>query len=140
MKFSVDHLPITARRIADVIGLDATLALVVAMGGRSPVPGWSNHQAEIADAIGDELATRLGDIFKRDPLPIPTCDKALRAAVRQGIRDEFDRLTKTGMTARAAVDRLAGRPPLRYTDRHIWRLLSKIDDGEVVDVQQLDLF
>jgi hypothetical protein len=67
--------------------------------------------------------------------------KAVRGAIQADIRAEFDRRTRAGESARSVVLDLAGRPPLAYTDRHIWRVLKGADaGGEVVDANQADLF
>lgn len=147
MKLAVDHLPRTARMIAEVIGLPATLALVLAYRGRTLVPPRGVQRpgvirlAELEEHIGAEAAERLGRAF-REPIAIPTCLNAIRMAVHEDIRAEFDRLTRVERySARAAVDALAGRPPLYYTDRHVWRILSLAGGaGEVVEAGQGELF
>lgn len=146
MKLALDHLPRTARMLAEVIGLPATLALVLAYRGRTLLPPKGLQRpgiirlAELEEKIGPEAAGKLAAHF-REPIAIPTCLHAIRMAVHEDIRAEFDRLTRQeGYSARAAVDALAGRPPLFYTDRHVWRILSQAGGGEVVEMGQGELF
>lgn len=140
MKLALDHLPASARRIAEVIGLEATLALVGEYGCRTIWP-WKDgaDRAHLAEIIGEAAAEALTRHY-REPISVPKCDGALRAAVHADIRAEFDTRTRAGESARAVVASLAGRPPLRYTDRHIWRLLNGVDAGEVVELGQGRLF
>lgn len=147
MRLAIDQLPRTARMIAEVIGLPATLALVLAYRGRTIVPARGRQRsglirlAELEEAVGAEAAAKLAAHF-REPIAVPTCLNAIRAAVHDDIRVEFDRLTRgESYSARAAVDALAGRPPLFYTDRHIWRILSCAGaGGEVAELGQGSLF
>ncbi len=135
MKFALDALPRTARALAEVIGLEATLALVAGYGGRTIWPWKAGaERAALAEVIGEEAADRLTRHY-REPIAIPKCDDALRQAVQADIRAEFDTRTRAGESARSVVADLSGRPPFRYTDRHIWRVLKGLDAGEVVEVQ-----
>ena len=136
MKLNLAKLPRNARVLADLLGLEATLALVRHYGGRTiwPAKGGAAYAA-LAEAIGEAAAARFVRHF-REPVSIPQCDAAMRAAEREAIRAEFDTLTRTGLSARAAVARLA----TRYTDRHVWRILSSTDDGEIRDAGQAELF
>lgn len=141
MKLAVDHLPLSARRIAEVVGVPATLALVLAFPGKTIWPAKNGaDRARLAEVMGEAAADKLVRAF-REPLWIPRCVEAIRGAVQADIRAEFDRRTRAGESARSVVSDLAGRPPLAYTDRHVWRVLKGADaGGEVVDTSQADLF
>lgn len=136
MKLNLAKLPRNARLLADLIGLEPTMALVQAYGGRSiwPAKGGAAYAA-LAEAIGEPAAARFVRHF-REEVFIPRCDEAIRAVEREAIRTEFDTLTKSGMSARAAVAQLSRR----YTDRHVWRILSSTDEGEIRTTDQGELF
>jgi len=139
VKLAADHLPKTARLLAGVIGLPATLVLVDRYGGQTiwPAKGGAGY-ASLAEDIGEEAAAKLVRHF-REPVAIPKCAAAVRAVVHDQVRAEFDRLTTAGESARAAVSALVRG--YGYTDRHIWRLLGRCDSGgEVLDVTQGSLF
>lgn len=140
MKLYLAKLPRNARLLADLIGLEATLALVRHYGGRSiwPAKGGADYAA-MAEKIGEGPAAKFVRHF-REEVSIPKCEDAIRAVVREEIRAEFDRLTKRGLSARRAVAQLAGQPPYHYTDRWLWAILSKTEAGEVHDAGQGELF
>lgn len=139
MRINVDQLPKTARMLADVIGLPATLALVDIYGGLSIWPAKTGaDRAALGEIIGEEAAQRFVDTF-REEVTIPKCVSAIRAVMHTELRAEFDRLTGEGASARSTVKQLALR--YRYTVRWVWYLLNETDaDGEVMDVQQGELF
>lgn len=139
MRLSIDRLPKTVRLLAEVIGLQATLQLVNAFGGQTiwPAKGGAGYAA-LAEVIGEESAAKLVAHF-RETIHISKCSAAVLAVVHDQVRSEFDRLTQSGHSARAAVSLLVRSSG--YTDRHIWRLLSQSDTGEqVVDTIQAELF
>lgn len=141
MKLALDRLPETVRRIAEVIGMDAALALVLHYGGKTVWPAKHGAQrAHLAEILGEAAAEKFTATW-REPVPIPLCQRAARAVAQDALRAEFDRLTRAGASARAAVAKLANRPPLHHTDRHIWRLLGQSDvGGPVQDAGQGELF
>jgi len=141
MKLDLARLPDTARLFVDLFGLEDTLVLVRHYGCRTIWPAKSGAEYDqLVDLIGEQKAAQFVRHF-REYVSVPKCDSAIRAAVHAGIRAEFDRLTMDeGLSAREAVARLAGQPPYNYTDRHIWRVLSEVDAGQVVDAGQGELF
>lgn len=147
MKLDLDRLPASARLYAELIGLEATISLVKAYGGRRLWPHRDGPMfTELAGHIGEQAAGILAAHF-REWIAIPTCDLALRAVLRDGVRAEFDRLTHDeGLSARKAVAALAGQPPHRYTERYIWTILSSVETGRLEEVEagrntnQMDLF
>lgn len=140
MKVAIDHLPKMACLLAEVIGLPATLALTEHFGGQTiwPARGGAGYAA-IAEVIGDEAAAKLVRHF-REPIPVRKCDAAIRAVLHDRLRSDFDERTKSqGESARTAVAHLVRQ--YGYTDRHVWRLLGRADNGgEVVDASQAELF
>lgn len=140
MKINLERLPRTARLLAEIVGHEAMLAMVQAYGGRTIWPAKRGEDfAALAGIMGEEAAHAFVAHY-RDPVYVPRCDGAIRAAMRDYVRSEFDGLVRGGMSARKAVAALAGRPPHRYTDRYIWTILSTVEDGQVVDASQSDLF
>ena len=141
MKLSVDHLPKSARLIAQVIGLPATLALVEHYAGhRFTPPKAGADYAALAETIGEAAATKLAAHF-REPLDVPKCEDAIRKVVHNALREDFDALTEgpDRISARRAVTVLVRR--YGYGDRWIWRVLKQVDSsGAVVDSAQAELF
>ena len=75
----LSHLPPLARELAECLGIDATLALVRALGGtRVYVP--ASPGEDLVELLGAYAATALCEQFTGESLDIPRCDKALRAA------------------------------------------------------------
>lgn len=147
MKLVLDRLPAKAREYAELIGLEATLMLVQRRGGQIlwPAKGGDEFAALAAD-IGEVAAGILARHY-REYINIPMCTQAVRAAMREFVRQEFDRLTlEEGMSARKAVRAMAGKPPHGYAERTIWDILSRAEEGAVADVaparntNQIDLF
>jgi len=125
------YLPRTARELAEVIGLPATLALVEAWGGQ-PVQIAKGKRARGRDQI-DALAAIIGAHRARlvvarwggEVVTIPLCAAAVRAARDADLQDRFDILTgEDGYSARAAVRRLVReyRPVHEST---VWRILKR---------------
>lgn len=140
MQIDLNRLPGSIKFLTGLVGEEAALALVLAFGGRSIWPHSEGAGfAALAEVMGEPAARKFVAHY-REEVSIPKCDAALRAAVRLAIRTEFDRLTRAGLSARAAVAQLAGQPPYRYTDRHVWRVLGRVDEGQVVGVGQAELF
>jgi len=141
MRLALDRLPQTVLRIAEVIGMDAALALVLHYAGRTIWPAKHGAQrAHLAELMG-EAAAEVFTTHYRDPVSIPLCRAAARAVAQDALRAEFDRLTGEGASARAAVAALVNRPPLHHCERHIWRLLGQADHGgDVVETGQAELF
>lgn len=139
MRINLDLLPASVRFLVGLVGQEPALALVTARGGLTI---WPHREgagyAELAEIMGEAAASKFVAHY-REEIAIPKCDAALRAAVREAIRTEFDRLTAAGHSARAAVAQLAGRPPYRYTDRHVWRILGRQETGQIVG-EQAELF
>ena len=142
MKLAAELLPLSVRRLAEQIGLAATLALVMHYAGKTIWPARTGAQrAHLAEIMGEAAAEKFTQIY-REPFTVPLCRDAARAVAQDAIRAEFDRLTRNeGYSARAAVSALANTPPLYHTDRHIWRLLGQTDTGgQVIDARQTELF
>lgn len=141
MKLAVDHLPKSARLIAQVIGLPATLALVEHYAGqRFTPPKAGADYAALAEVIGEAAAAKLAAHF-REPIDVPKCQEAMRAVVHDALREDFDALTHgpESLSARRAVTELVRR--YGYVDRYVWRLLKQADtSGAVVDSAQAELF
>ncbi len=143
MKLSVDHLPKSARTLAQVIGLPATLALVADQnyaGQRFVPPKAGADHAALAEVIGADAADKLAAHF-REEIDIPKCQDAIRAVTHNALRDDFDALTHgpEALTARKAVSELVRR--YGYVDRHVWRLLKQPDTGgTVMESAQAELF
>lgn len=143
MKLDLDRLPKNARLLAQAIGQDAMLALVKACGGREIFPGRATTRAHLAETLGETAAETLATLYRRDPLRVPQCKDALRAAYQDEMRAEYDRRTRAGETSRAVIQDMAARPPYYYDWRTVTGIVNRADSGGVVvDVgeSQADLF
>lgn len=123
-------LPETIQQIAALIGLPRTLELVAALGGTTfPVPknqrrlGQIRYEA-LAEVIGVDGADALTRHFGGEILSIPKCEAALRELRDRAVRAEFDAITREHPAVHAVM--LLARK-YRLTDRHIWRLLNRVD-------------
>lgn len=90
-----EELPATARRLVEVIGLDATIDLVKMYGGDEPVipsvvGGNSRVWAQLEECIGPEAAAALVREFGNTPIYVPFCSAALRAARNREIVSAYD--------------------------------------------------
>lgn len=137
-------LPQSVQRIADLVGLPATLKLVKALGGTS----WyfargvgRNGQARVAalsEIVGDEAAERLATyLHERESVYIPKCDAALRRLRDAEIHRQFEQAVREGLTANVVVAELART--YRLSDRRVWKIL-KSPPSEPVGLSQGDLF
>ena len=104
--------------------------LVAALGGTTfPVPknqrrlGQVRYEA-LAEVIGVDGADALTRHFGGEILSIPKCEAALRELRDRAVRAEFDTITRDHPAVHA-VTQLARK--YRLTDRHIWRLLNRVD-------------
>lgn len=135
-------LPPNARLLVEIIGLDAALALIKALGGVTVTFGkgvradGAARYAEIAEIVGEANAALLGQRLGGTPFPIPLCLAAIRAERDDRMREQFDRITRTA-SARAAVEQLARAH--KMTDRNVWRVLGSASSAAGDDAQ-LGLF
>lgn len=145
MKLALDALPATARRIAELIGLPATLRLVEAFGGLElrlsqgiQASGMARF-AEVAEVIGEDHARRLAREFRQGRVTVPLCHAAIRAAQAEAIRQEFDRLTLTdGWTGTDAVRHLV-RQYRPISQRTVERYLAESPKVNIIAADQLAL-
>ena len=120
----VDDLPASARDLASLIGLPATLRLVEGWGGtmRLYVPKAMAQDHELARALGLEAARALSGVYGGDYVPsIPRCADALRQA-----RDRALLRRRAEGASPAALAQEFG-----LTERHVWRLLAEAREGGV---------
>lgn len=148
-RLSLAHLPPSARELIDVIGLQATLKLVEARGGRVlPIPKGKRRAGvaqldELAEIVGLDAAKRLSRRYGGAPLSIPLCTSAVRAARDEALQARFDHLSAK-MSARAAVGQLVGEfGPI--SESTVWRILKRPAGGAAIaalvgDERQLSMF
>lgn len=126
-------LPPTVQRLAEVVGLPATLKLVAELGGTS----WffaqgvgRNGQARVAalaEIVGEEAAEKLARYaHERETLYIPKCDAALIAVRDAQIHQQFEQAAREGVSANTVVAELART--YKLSDRHIWRILKRLPE------------
>lgn len=122
-------LPETGRDLVDLIGLDATLSLVEAIGGTTfPVPHRKNPEGEKRHSLlekfcGEEQALDLCKRYGGTRLYIPNCKKALIRIRNICMIHEFVDRKKAGESANSIIADMA--PRYRLADRNIWHIVNK---------------
>lgn len=124
-------LPAAVQRIAEVVGLPATMKLVAAWGGTSWyfARGIGRHGqarvAALAEIVGEEAAGRLAFyMHERETVYIPKCDAALKHLRDTEIHRQFDQAVREGVSSNTVVAELARTYEL--SDRHVWRILKEV--------------
>lgn len=117
-----EHLPETAQRIHDLVGLESMVRLVNKWGGCHldfPRHRESFQTSMVVHAIADEIgladALKLADLFQGSRLHVPTCKKALQKLVESEIKAELDKNTPAHVLARR----------FKLTERSIWRIAKR---------------
>lgn len=122
-------LPLQARELVRLIGVNKTLALVASLGGTTfPMPHGRNKQGELrlavlAEVVGDASADTLSRQYGGTRLYIPNCKDALRRVRNICMIEEYDARIKEGQTAHEVVFDFALR--YRLADRVIWDIVNK---------------
>jgi Mor family transcriptional regulator len=145
MDFSnVEHLlPEAIQVLIRLIGLPASVRLVERLGGTTfPVALRKSRLGEIryevlSEVVGCEAADAITKHFGGESLYIPRCVTALRELMHRAIRAEFDRMTREH-SAIHVVTHLAVR--YRVSDRHVWRILKRVDINAQASPTQDALF
>lgn len=149
MRLSLAHLPRTARDLADLIGLPATLHLIEVRGGQSLTIPKRKRKAghalfdELTDLVGAEGAEKLCQRYGGEYLTVPNCKRAAKAVGDAELQARFDALLKEGKGARAIANQLAGEFRLDVTT--VWRISKRAaaDTGNpdaVIETRQTELF
>ena len=87
----IEHLPPVARELIEVIGLDATRALIEAFGGtRLYVPGRLAPDHALVKLLGEPAAAALAAHYAGDELGVPRAAAAMRAALHRQIVAAYD--------------------------------------------------
>jgi hypothetical protein len=127
----VEHLlPEAIQTLIRLIGLSASVRLVEQLGGTTfPIALRKSRLGEIryealSEVVGPDAADAITKHFGGDSLYIPRCAAALRELMHRQIRSDFDGMTREH-SAIHAVNQLALR--YRMSDRHVWRLLKRVD-------------
>lgn len=121
-----DLLPPSARELAEVIGLDATLALIEHYGGtRLYVPEHIGADHPLARAIGMQAAHTLVEHYARDSIDVPRAWRAARAVLyRQIVAAYTDGATAASLARRH-----------RCTERWIYEIVAR-HRAEAASLQQ----
>lgn len=149
MTLDLSLLPPTARDLADLIGLPATLRLVEGWGGRAVQIARGKRAKgkaqldELAAIVGRLEANKLAQRYGGGVLTIPLCADALRGARDGALQSRFDALTTTaGHSARQAVALLVGEFGIHEST--VWRALKRptmaTEQVAVRDDRQMGLF
>lgn len=115
-----DDLPKMARRLVEMIGLDATISLIQAEGGNElrlaeVIDGHSSAWVRLVEIIGDDAATRLVRDWPDTRIYVPMCLQALRTQRTREIIRRFD--------AGESFDSIRSR--YKISRRHLFRLLKR---------------
>lgn len=123
-------LPDTVRRLAELLGLEAALRLVRAMGGRTlRVPHGNNAKgravlAALARCVGEEGARILAREYAATQLYIPRCARVLAALRNAALARDHRNWSGQGCSERKLVSRLSERYGI--SDRYVWHLLRTV--------------
>ncbi|KDN12583.1 hypothetical protein [Snodgrassella communis] len=125
---SIKHLlPPIMHEIMDIIGLEATKALVDAIGGTSfrfsaGVKDCPRYRI-LCEAIGVEKTTKLLERFRNSDEYIPRCAQALRVLTYDKFKSDFEHLTQLEKkSARMALLQLC--PLYKITERTGWKIVQ----------------
>lgn len=125
-----DFLVGVAKRICDVIGIDATLRLVSECGGttfRLPAVRLDGNDdfERLAEIVGRPEAHRICNAYaNKKCLYVPRLDSAFRHAQFHEIKIRFREL-RNSVGAKSAVSTICEE--LRISERSIWRIISRPD-------------
>lgn len=102
--YDTDLLPASARELAEVIGLAATLTLIEHHGGtRLYVPKRLTPDNDLIETIGASAAGDLVDTYAGDTIDVPRGLRAVRAALyRRIVADYTDGATAAELALRHA--------------------------------------
>lgn len=105
-------LPDSALLLVEIIGFEATMALVEALGG-VPMPIGKGVLARgdvrldmLRQAVGEENTQKLMDAFGGEEIYIPNCYRAMRACRWQSFLADFDALQNQKISVLMALTRL----------------------------------
>lgn len=127
-------LPDTGRDLVELIGLDATLSLVEALGGSTfPVPHRKNPEGEKRHSLleklcGEVAALELCKRYGGTKLYVPNCKKALIRIRNIGMIHEFVERKAAGESANSIIADMA--PRYKLADRNIWHIVNKTTVAE----------
>ena len=122
-------LPEGGQELVGLIGLDATLSLVTALGGSTfPVPHGKNQNGEkrlilLKSICGEGSALQLSKRYGGTRLYIPNCKDALRRIRNICMISEYTERLDAGETANTIIADMA--PRYRLADRNIWDIVNK---------------
>lgn len=126
----LELLPETARQLVRLLGLDATLNLVRAMGGRTVrIPHGNTARgravlAGLARCVGEEGARALAREYAATQLYIPRCARAFAALRNAALARDVEQWSGQGLSRRGTVSRLSERYGI--SDRYVWRILREM--------------
>lgn len=122
-------LPESAIAIVDVIGLEAAMQLVEALGG-VPMPVNKGVLARgdarlemLRQAVGEENTRKLMDAFGGEEIYIPNCYRALRELFWRQFLSEFDKLHTSGVSVLMALTQLC--PVHKVSYKQAMKVLSE---------------
>ena len=125
-------LPETARDLADLVGLPATLRLVRQLGGTSfPVAKGRTRMGVarfelLAEVVGEEAAETITRHYGGEVLYVPRCHAALQRSRDRAIHARFDERIHAGASANQTVAELAREHQL--SDRRVWDILKTLPE------------
>lgn len=117
-----EHLPESAQRIYDRVGIDAFVRFINRWGGcHLDFPIYRESFAtsrvihDLADEIGQAAAYQIAEMYQGSRLHVPRCKKALQKLMESEIKAALDK----GVAAHILARRF------NLTERSIWRIAKR---------------
>jgi len=118
-----DYLPPTAKKIQNLVGLEAMVRVINRWGGTHmdfPAHASSFHTssvvAELAEEVGQADAFKIAEYWIGCRLSIPKCDRAMRKVMEREIHSALDKNVPAAELARR----------FKLTERTIWRIAKRL--------------
>lgn len=117
-----EHLPKSAQKIHDRVGLDAFVRFINKWGGcHIDFPKYRESFAtsrvihELTDELGQAAAYQIAEMYMGARLHVPSCKKALQKLMEAEIKSELDKDVPAHVLARR----------FNLTERSIWRISKR---------------
>lgn len=124
-----DLLPETALHIAAVIGNEAAEKLINAIGGARFKMGKGRLKTErlamLTEALGEQTALDLLEVFGGEEIYIPRCDNAVKEVRNRNLLHDWQESLDSGKSKSMTCSKLAVK--YRISDRTIYTIVKEAE-------------